>query len=182
MQRCSCSEREAKQALQQAGRDGRLESAGVIPLTTDPNPKRREAYPVRKQQSLWPGDWAGQIDWDTGKVGPYFSVLITRLSLEAWLNAGQEVTFARETSGNELRKAPDAITNEMIRVVYDDAERASQKAPNVREVVKPVQAKLRDQGFEASNRRIRELAGAEEYKKRRRKPGTTLASEKRRQD
>jgi hypothetical protein len=182
MQRCHCSKREAKQALQQAGLDDRLVAAGMIPLSTHPDPKIREAHPFRKREPLRPGDWAGQIDWDAGKVGPYFSVSITRPSLEGWLNVGREVPSARETSGDELRNAPDAIINETIRAVYDDAERAGQKAPNVKEVVKPVQAKLRDQGFEASSRRIQELADAKEYKKRRRKPGPTLASEKRRQD
>jgi hypothetical protein len=181
MKRCSCSKREAEQALQQAGLDSRLDAAGMIPLSTHPNPKIREAHPVRKRQSLGPDDWTGQIDWNTGKVGPYFSVSITRLSLEGWLNAGGEVP-AQETSGDELRTAPVDIINETIRAVYDDADRAGQKAPNVKEVVKPVQAKLRDNGFKASSSRIQEIADAEEYKKRRRKPGPTLASERRRQD
>jgi hypothetical protein len=182
MKRCSCSEREAEQALQQAGLDSRLDAAGTIPLSAHPNPKIRETHRARKRQTLRPDDWTGQIDWDTGKVGPYFSVSITRLSLEGWLNAGGEVPSAQETSGDKLRTASVAIIKETIRAVYGDAERAGQKAPNVKEVVKPVQAKLRGNGLKASGRHIQEEAEAEEFKERRRKPGPTLASERRRQD
>ena len=182
MQRCSCSEPEATQALQHAGLDGRLEATGDIPLSTHRDPKMREAHPYRKRESLRPGDWAGQIDWDTGKVGPYFSVLITRLSIEAWLNAGREVPPAPVASEDELKKASNSKINAEIRAAYDDAERTRQKPPNLVEIVEPVQARLRDQGFKASSAQIQALAEAEEHKKRRRKPGATLASEKRRQD
>jgi len=182
MQVCHCSKREAKQALQQAGLDARLVAAGMIPLSTHPNPRIREAHPVQRRESLRPADWGGPIDWDTEKVSRYFSVSITRLSIEQWLNTGREVPSAQGTSGDKLRPARVANINEAIRAVYDDAERAGQKPPNVKEVVKPVQAKLRDNDLEASGRRIQERAEAEEYKKRRRKPGLTLASERRRQD
>src|SRR5262249_31113850 len=134
------------------------------------------------RESPRPAAWGGPIDWDTGKVSPYFSVSITRLSIEQWLNTGREVPSAQETSGDELGAASVAIIKETISAVYDDAERAGQKPPNVKEVVELVQAKLRDNGLEASGRRIQEMADAEEYKKRRRKPGLTLASERRRQD
>ena len=127
MQRCSCSEPEAQQALQQAGLDGHLNAVGMIPLSIHRDPKMREAHPYRKRESLIPGDWAGQIDWDTGTVGRYFSVLITRLSIEAWLNPA--LPSARETLGDELRKASDRMINETIRAVYDDAERAGEKPP-----------------------------------------------------
>jgi hypothetical protein len=182
MRRCNCSKREAKEALQQAGRDGRVDATGLIPLSAHPNAKLREAHPARRIESLRPADWGGQIDWDAGKVGPYFSVSIKRINIEAWLNAGREAPSTSVGSEDALRKAPNGTIRAAITAAYDEAERAGQKAPNVREVVKPVQAKLRDQGFEASGSQIQALADAEEYKKRRRKVGVTLASERRRQD
>jgi hypothetical protein len=182
IKRCNCSNNEAKRALQRAGLDGRLDAFGMVPSTTHPNPAFREAYPVRTRRSLTPGDWASEIDWDTGKVGPYFSVSITRLSIEAWLDAGREAPSAPIASEDELRKAPEAVIHGTIREVYDDAERAHQKPPNVIEIIKLVKGKLHDKGFKASGRHIRQLADDKEHQKRRRKPGATVASEKHRQD
>jgi hypothetical protein len=75
-----------------------------------------------------------------------------------------------------VREIRRALTDE-----YDEAETEGRKPPNVKEVVGPVKERLRENGYEASGRRISDLAGEEEYKSRRRKPGPTLASEKRQQ-
>jgi hypothetical protein len=80
----------------------------------------------------------------------------------------------------ELRPAPRDKINAAISAVYDDAEAAKKKAPNTKEIVRPVKDRLATQGFEASGRFIQELANAPIHKKRRRKPGATIASEKRR--
>ena len=60
---CGCSEKEAKDALLQAGRAGRLEAKGSIPLSTHPHPKKREAHPVRRYEALRDVDWNQPIDW-----------------------------------------------------------------------------------------------------------------------
>jgi hypothetical protein len=84
-------------------------------------------------------------------------------------------------SSNRLLPAPREELRRALTAEYDAAAKEAQKPPNVREIIAPVQERLRAKGYEASGRQISELAGAEEYKSRRRKPGRTIASEKRRQ-
>jgi hypothetical protein len=69
----------------------------------------------------------------------------------------------------------------VITKLYDDAEKEGSKPPNVKEIAALVQRRLRDEGYETSGRHIQELAGADRHKSRRRKPGTTLLSERHRQ-
>lgn len=78
------------------------------------------------------------------------------------------------------RSAPDALIQKTIGKVYDAADRTGRKPPNIREIVKPVKKELDAAGYEASGRHIQELAGANVYRSRRRKPGATVSSEKRR--
>jgi hypothetical protein len=82
---------------------------------------------------------------------------------------------------SKLRPAPDSRIHKTICEVYDDAERAGLKPPNLKEIVAPVQNKLSAKGYVATGRRIQQLAESDAYKCRRRKPGVTVASEKRRQ-
>lgn len=77
-----------------------------------------------------------------------------------------------------FRKAPEAEIKEAIRAVYDLARSNKQKPPNIKEIIEPVQNALRCKGFDTSGKHIQELAGAEEFKKQRRKPGTTVKSER----
>jgi hypothetical protein len=87
---------------------------------------------------------------------------------------------APEVKGR-LRPAPDFLIHKMISEVYSDTERAGLKPPNLKEIAAPVQERLSAKGHEASARRIQQVAEADEHKGRRRKPGTTVTSEKRRQ-
>ena len=78
----------------------------------------------------------------------------------------------------KLKPAPDRIVSEAIRCVYDAAEAARTKPPNVKELSAAVQPFLRQKGFSASGRHIQQLGEAEEFKSRRRPPGKTLKSER----
>jgi hypothetical protein len=84
-------------------------------------------------------------------------------------------------SPDQLRPAPEDEIRRALTAEYDDAKRDDRKPPNVKEVVAPVQERLRAKGYEASGRHISELAGGKEYSSRRWKPGKTMVSEKRRQ-
>jgi hypothetical protein len=86
---CGCSEKEAKDALLQAGRGSRLVAKGSIPLSTHPDPKKREAHPARRDEALRDVDWNQPIDWGADKIGSYSAVLIKRSSIESWLAASQ---------------------------------------------------------------------------------------------
>jgi hypothetical protein len=80
-------------------------------------------------------------------------------------------------SVKSLKAAPVAEIHEAISAVYDKAELERSKPPNIRELIKPVQRKLLADGYEASGRRIQEIAGATKHRNRRRKPGRTLKSQ-----
>jgi len=171
--RCSCSNQEAKDALVQAGREGHLEAKGSIPLSAHPDPRKREAHPARRYESLKDVDWNNLIDWNASRIGLYSDVLVQRLSLKTWLDQSRSLG-----SMPELRRAPPAKIREEITVAYNDAEREGKKPPNLKEIVVVVKAALRAQGFQASGRQIADEAVAEEFKNRRRKPGPTIASER----
>jgi hypothetical protein len=85
------------------------------------------------------------------------------------------------TVAPELRTAPPSKIDEALTAVYDEAEIAGEKPPNLNQVIAPTQEHLRKQGLEASGRRIQGRAEADEFRKRRRKAGATIASERRHQ-
>jgi hypothetical protein len=176
-ERCGCSEDEAKNALRRSGLDGRLGAFGAIPLSAHRDPDVRARHPARKSEDLRPADWNSNVDWITGTVGSYFTVSIKRASIEAWLDTGREAE-----PSPALRRTSDSKIKATIQVEYDKAETANEKPPNVREIAQRVQKALRLNGLDASLKRIQELAGPEEFKKRRRKPGVTVRSEKRWQE
>ena len=78
-----------------------------------------------------------------------------------------------------LRPAPAPKIIDTITEVYDTAKSTGAKAPNLVEIVKPVQERLRATGYVASGKQIQNLASAKQFEGRRRKPGKTVASETR---
>jgi hypothetical protein len=91
------------------------------------------------------------------------------------------VNDATSLTKRQLRPAPDPIIHQTISEAYNIAEKSGLKPPNVKEIAIPVQKMLRDKGYQASGRRIQELAQNGMHNGRRRKPGATMASEKRHQ-
>lgn len=80
---------------------------------------------------------------------------------------------------DELRRASGKIIHDEIAAAYDAAAGAGGKPPNVKEIPDIVLRQLQAKGLTTSKRRIEEIAGAPEFKGRRRPPGATLRSEKR---
>jgi hypothetical protein len=78
----------------------------------------------------------------------------------------------------ERKRAPLKLIDTAISAVYDEAEKAGTKPPNLKEIGAAVNKKLCTDGYEASDRRIQEIASVEKHAKRRRKPGKTVLSEK----
>jgi hypothetical protein len=87
--------------------------------------------------------------------------------------------------GSELSRAPEelkpseAMTREEMRSVCNEEQAAGRKEPNVKELSAAVQARLQRKGYRVSRRWIEKLAEAPEFKRRRRPPGKTVASERR---
>jgi hypothetical protein len=94
-----------------------------------------------------------------------------------WPDASEGESQPSRSPG-QLKPAPDWIIIEAIRCAYDAAEAAGTKPPNIKELPAAVQPLLQRKGFWASGRRIQELGDAEEFKRRRRLPGKTVASER----
>jgi hypothetical protein len=82
-------------------------------------------------------------------------------------------------SSEDLKPASQAKIIEAIRAEYGDARAAGQKPPNVKELSAAVQPLLQRKGLWASRRWIEKLAEAPEFKRCRRQPGKTVASERR---
>jgi hypothetical protein len=85
----------------------------------------------------------------------------------------------RRRLAEPLRPAPAAEIHKMISAVYDGAEAAGEKPPNLVQIIQPVQDLLRKKRYRASGKLIQELAQDAQHAARRRKPRLTVASEKR---
>ena len=121
----------------------------------------------------------GQIEWYPliGGFGPVYS----KKFLDATKNKMAIVPDSLVSAVDDaLPMASDPMIDRAISDVYNETERDGLKPPNVKEIASLVQSKLTAQGRQSSGHRIQKLAEADRYKKRRRKPGPTLASEKRR--
>jgi hypothetical protein len=85
----------------------------------------------------------------------------------------------RHPGAARRKRATFSEVRNAITAVYDAANETGAKPPNLVEIIKPVQAMLDRQGFEASGRVIQKLAADPQHDLRRRKPGRTIASERR---
>jgi hypothetical protein len=175
---CGCSEAAARGALLDAGRNGKLIANASVLLSILSDLKKIPAHTPRTFQSLRASDWNGDVDWKQNRINRFFDIRITQGSIEAWLAQAPAAPAQTES----LRPAPDPKIHEAITAVYDEASTAGRKPPNLKQLGDPVRYKLNAQGLEASERHIQELASAERHKGRRRKRGTTVASETRRQE
>jgi hypothetical protein len=79
----------------------------------------------------------------------------------------------------QLKTPSDAMIIRANRAAYDAAEAAGKKPPNEKQLPDHALPILEGQGYTASKRRIQRLGQLEEFKRRRRKPGKTLKSERR---
>jgi hypothetical protein len=100
----------------------------------------------------------------------------------AGVTNGRQTDDRASDGSDDLRSASNQQIHDAITRVYDEEERNGRKPPNIRELPEQVEKELRKTGHEASGNRIMRLGEAEQHIKRRRKPGKTLASEKRKAD
>jgi hypothetical protein len=76
------------------------------------------------------------------------------------------------------RQASDAMIRTVTQDVYDSANARCEKPPNIKQLVGPVLGELKAKGYTATGNRIQKIGGRLEFRKRRRKPGKTVSSEK----
>jgi hypothetical protein len=81
-------------------------------------------------------------------------------------------------SGTGFRRATDRMLHAEIGAAYDDAERNGEKPPNLKELPELVSRRLRDKGFQATQREIRRIGQKPEFAGRRGLSGISVASER----
>lgn len=101
---------------------------------------------------------------------------IFRINEQHWREyLGAPVTRASEPKASPRKATPQKITA-ALQWVYDEAEAACRKAPNIKEAPKLAQARLEAQGYYASQN---EIGGyADQFESRRGPVGKTLKSQK----
>jgi hypothetical protein len=96
----------------------------------------------------------------------------------SWCSEATKRETQPSQSQVKLKPAPEGIIIEGIKWAYDIAEHEGRKPPNIKELPAAVQPFLQHKGVSASGRRIQQLGDHEEFKRRRRRPGKTVASER----
>jgi hypothetical protein len=120
-----------------------------------------------KRPTVEPGSWQ-DILGESARQGHLSLVLsqnprVNKADLENWL---------REPVPEKLLKlAPKETIEATITAVYDEADKAEDKPPNINQLVKPVQLRLKTQGFRATSRQIKSIGGADQFAKRRGESG-----------
>jgi hypothetical protein len=97
----------------------------------------------------------------------------------SWWSAATKGGSEPSRAPEELKPASEAMIKEEMWSVCNAEQAAGRKEPNVKELSAAVQPRLQRKGRRASRRSIEKLAEAPEFKRRRRRPGKTVASERR---
>jgi hypothetical protein len=93
-------------------------------------------------------------------------VYISRRDIDRWMGRDTPVL------AHPIRKATDAEIHEAITAVYDDADRAGRKPPNVKELISPLKQKMAERHLTATRKRMDDAASAKQHQKRRLPVGT----------
>jgi hypothetical protein len=96
----------------------------------------------------------------------------------SWCSEATKRETQPSQSQLKLKPAPDRIVIEAIRCAYDAARDEGRNPPNIKQLAAAVQPILQERGFSTSGRHIQQLGDADEFKRRRRRPGKTIASER----
>jgi hypothetical protein len=106
---------------------------------------------------------------------------LTRDEFVKWLGVrGFEIPAFWGRGGDTptpLKQAPDKLIEKAISDVYDLADASGAKPPNIKELVNPVQHRLKANGFKASGSKIQVIGGDPKFKGRRGRIGKTLKKE-----
>jgi hypothetical protein len=140
---------------------------------------------LRKYLRRLAGIVAAQNDWGWWHKQPWSDlkcILVKQIDYSVWLDRTikptNEAPPIESKSEPKLKIAPESKIDQEISAEYDEAERKGLKPPNLKEIARPVLARLRAEGYQASQRQILKLAEAEKHKGRRRPPGRTVATDK----
>jgi hypothetical protein len=132
--------------------------------------KSRMSSPLNKRPAVesWPGLDILRESAARGHLAMLLHKypLINEADLESWLHPPAPV------SEKLLKFAQQSVIEDAITWVYDEAEKAGDRRPNIKQLAKPVQARLKALGYkQPSGRKIMEIGGAEKFAKRRGESG-----------
>jgi hypothetical protein len=141
-------------------------------LSMDWRERVRHLATVAEAQRDW--GWWEKPPWSELKL-----LLVKEAEYLAWLD---QATGTREAVPIEPepkpKNAPEVKIDQVISSEYELAKQKGLKPPNLKEIIRPVQARLRAEGYYASGRQIQKFAEAEKYRVLRRPPGRTLTADK----
>jgi hypothetical protein len=110
-------------------------------------------------------------------TGRFRVLLLLKFALYALFR--QQPKPELEKPEDTLRPAPHAAIAGAIEEVYDEAEAANSKPPNIKELPLPVLQLLKNQGYVTSKSRIMKTGEKPDFRRRRWRPGKTLKNEQR---
>jgi hypothetical protein len=188
-----CGGQQALQSIKAAIQDGKI----PYRWEDQARPPRFSAGPLGwtpPVSDMLPDEWEVDAQMrlkDT--TGRFRVLLLLKFALEALfeqapkpeeevaLQQAPELAINKPKSEEEiaLRQAPDLAINKAIEEVYNSAESAGCKPPNIKELPTLVLRLLEKDGYVTSKERIMKLGGSPEFKRRRWKVGRTLKNEKR---
>ena len=159
--------------------------------------RRSEGAPSDITEGIAPNEWL-DLEWeltvDGNVTGNLRSRSLRRRAwvmvqysrsdvMRAWPSASSEAAFgfgATPVSEPEAFKpAPEQVIRDTIGEVYERAEAAGDKAPNIRELPPLVLRELHRKGYASSQRHIQKFGEEPEFKKYRRQPGAMVKSAQR---
>jgi hypothetical protein len=100
-------------------------------------------------------------------------VFVVRQEFERVFGLHSGVIASPEKS--QFKEAPEALIHDEIKGVYDEAAAKGKPAPNIKELPKEVRPRLKATKHDASDRRIMELGGEPQHKRRRRPVGVRVS-------
>lgn len=167
-----CDDQQALQGIKAAIQDGKLHYRWED--QAQPPPFRMGPIgwvpPVSDMLSdEWEVDAPKRLKDTTGR---FRVLLLLKLALYSLFKQTRKPEIA-------LQQAPELAINNAIEEVYNGAESAADKPPNIKELPMLVLRLLEKEGYVTSKSRIMELGGLPEFKRRRRKVGKTLRNEQR---
>jgi hypothetical protein len=92
------------------------------------------------------------------------------------LPASQAAPVQQPEDKVALKEATPSMIRDVIGAVYDDADKAKIKPPNILELPKAVQPRLKAEGYAASGRQIKQIGGEQPFKLRRLPAGQIFRS------
>jgi hypothetical protein len=128
---------------------------------------------------MWDGTSnQAEVESIIGWWGRYQAAVRYDSETARWVKRAGLEEIEEPATPSSLKPASDSVIHQKIDEVYNEAEAARSKPPNLKEIGKVVQPKLHAAGYDASENHIANLAKDPRYGGRRGKPGVKASLKK----